>query len=65
MRAQRAGRRIGPFDRTYEGLKRSIGQEVQNLPDWAFDRTYEGLKPGKGLPHHRLAPRPLTVPMRV
>ncbi len=43
MRAQRAGRRIGSFDRTYEGLKRPEAvQHEDHLP--AFDRTYEGLK---------------------
>ena len=43
MRAQRAGRRIGSFDRTYEGLKLySLSQQTDG--DRAFDRTYEGLK---------------------
>ncbi len=55
---------VGPFDRTYEGLKPLPGGagEPGRPP---FDRTYEGLKPGRPgggpLPVVPL----LTVPMRV
>ncbi len=44
MRAQRAGRRIGPFDRTYEGLKRLYSNLERPRTCTPFDRTYEGLK---------------------
>ncbi len=47
MRAQRAGRRIGSFDRTYEGLKLCTNAALVTIP--AFDRTYEGLKHGIAL----------------
>ncbi len=43
MRAQRAGRRIGSFDRTYEGLKLKTARGCTRS-DSSFDRTYEGLK---------------------
>ena len=43
MRAQRAGRRIGSFDRTYEGLKPDP-EGCAGYPKPPFDRTYEGLK---------------------
>ncbi len=44
MRTQRAGRRIGSFDRTYEGLK-PFPLVLTRVIMWSFDRTYEGLKP--------------------
>ncbi len=44
MRTQRAGRRIGSFDRTYEGLKRLKSRTGKRPGKGAFDRTYEGLK---------------------
>ncbi len=65
MRAQRAGRRIGSFDRTYEGLKRGHGDGVPHDLPAAFDRTYEGLKLKKSLVEERSPRTLLTVPMRV
>ncbi len=55
MRAQRAGRRIGSFDRTYEGLKR-LGAYGLTRYSATFDRTYEGLKPL--ITAHLLLPEP-------
>ncbi len=47
MRAQRAGRRIGSFDRTYEGLKPTPAAGSARAAPRTFDRTYEGLKLGE------------------
>ncbi len=64
MRAQRAGRRIGSFDRTYEGLKPSSPHRQGGVFK-TFDRTYEGLKQDPVLDGHVLPHQLLTVPMRV